>query len=44
MAPRPRRSDAGEARTTLARVARWCEENPLGVVRIIRGIRASEGD
>jgi hypothetical protein len=30
--------------TTLARVARWREENPLDVVRIIRGIRASEGD
>lgn len=31
-------------RTTLARVARWREENPLDVVRIIRGIRASESD
>lgn len=30
--------------TALARVARWREENPLDVVRIIRGIRASEGD
>ena len=31
-----------QRRTTLARVARWREENPLDVVRIIRGIRASE--
>lgn len=30
-------------RTTLAAAARWREENPLDVVRIIRGIRASEG-
>ena len=32
-----------QRRTTLARVARWREENPLDVVSIIRGIRASEG-
>lgn len=32
-----------QRRTTLARVAQWREENPLDVVRIIRGIRASEG-
>jgi hypothetical protein len=31
-----------ERRTTLARVTRWREENPLDVVRIIRGIRAAE--
>lgn len=31
-----------QRRTTLARVARWREENPLDVVRVIRGIRSSE--
>jgi len=36
-------ADAGERRTTYARVARWREENPLDVVRIIRRIRAEEG-
>ena len=33
-----------QQRTTRSRVARWREENPLDVVRIIRGIRASEGE
>lgn len=33
---------ASEQRLTLARVARWREENPLDVVRIIRRIRAEE--
>lgn len=33
-----------QRRTAQARVARWREDNPLDVVRIIRGIRASEGE
>lgn len=33
---------AAERKATLARVARWREENPLDVVRIIRDIRANE--
>ena len=32
-----------ERRTARARVAQWREENPLDVVRIIRSIRAGEG-
>lgn len=35
-------ASAAERRTTLARVAQWREENPLDLVRIIRGIRATE--
>ena len=35
-------ASAGERRTTYARVARWRDENPLDVVRIIRRIRAEE--
>ena len=35
-------ASAAERRTTYARVARWREENPLDVVRIIRRIRAEE--
>src|SRR4051794_18237209 len=35
-------ASATERRTTYARVARWREENPLDVVRIIRRIRAKE--
>jgi hypothetical protein len=33
---------ASSAQSTMP-VARWREENPLDVVRIIRGIRAEEG-
>lgn len=36
-------ASAAGRRTAQARIARWREENPLDVVRIIRGIRASEG-
>lgn len=35
-------ASADERRTTYARVARWRDENPLDVVRIIRRIRAEE--
>jgi len=35
-------ASASQRRATLARVARWREENPLDVVRIIRRIRAEE--
>jgi dual specificity phosphatase 3 len=35
-------ASAAERHTTYARVARWREENPLDVVRIIRRIRAEE--
>jgi dual specificity phosphatase 3 len=36
-------ASATECRMARARIARWREENPLDVVRIIRGIRAGEG-
>ena len=35
-------ASAPERRDTLARVSRWRDQNPLDVVRIIRGIRAQE--